>query len=107
MNIYITFNLPNLTDRFLKGGTSKYGSFTAETLPAHEHGEVFYDTSNNGIRAFATKPGSGTGNYKIIPIQSQTSTYGPLFTSGINNSVYKDNAKVQPDNVKVMFIIKH
>lgn len=101
-----TYNLPNLTSRFLKGGTP--GQYNEESLPnASGHflliaGASIQESSLTGVFSMPVKNATAdqTGGSRV--------STGPVeFNLSGSSSVYQDNARVQPNNAEVMFIIKY
>ena len=105
-----TFNLPDFRGRYLKLGTpGNYGSESLPNIVGH-----FYATNryvpNDAINA------SGTFTYNGISADE----YGTLFyndtqvklstiwfNANLANSVYQNNAKVNPDNAEILYVIKY
>jgi hypothetical protein len=109
-----TFNLPNLTDRFLQGsstsGTVKnaglpeiYGGFGARFVNAPDGGNVI--TARFG--AFRT--GGVTGQYQAIPSDAgyaRDDLVNDFFASG-SNSIYGNSTTVQPPALTCLICIKY
>lgn len=105
-----TFNLPNLVDRFVEGGaTNNIGRRMLPGIPN------IYGTINGTVASSATtNVGSlqfsytDTNNYALT-YQSGSMKYGNLIVDGTqSSSIYRsDYGTVQPDSVKMRYIIKY
>lgn len=90
-----TFNIPNFINKFVKGSSTS-GTVNAESLPNHTH-------NVSGIPT-----GSLNGGQDVFPASNDDVVFKTVTTSGVNSStVYKDGAKVQPDNATVIICIKY
>ncbi len=100
-----TFNLPNFQGRYLKQRTS--GTYGSESLPNI--------TGSLGGDATTGNYTSGAFYKQTTPIVSPTyggtvssSDYGRAgFDASRSSSVYKNNAKVNPDNAEILYCIKY
>jgi len=99
-----TFNLPNVVGKFLKGGTA--GIINTESLPnitGKASGSREGRTVHTGVFIDST--------FEEEQYSGHTSAAGYQITYDFNasnsSSVYKDGAKVQPDNVEVSYCVKY
>lgn len=97
-----TFNLPKLNKRFLQDGT--VGTYNSESLPNIKGGMTLaHVIANNFSGAFSETD----GNAAYYGHDSSQKESIISFNAHNSNSVYQDNARVQPNNAEVMFIIKY
>lgn len=96
-----TFNVPNLVNRFLQGGN--VGTYNTESLP-NITGRLGSTQAeyNRWEGAFWNPGGSGKGISSGGSGSNQAA-----FDASRSSSTYQDNARVQPDNAEVMYIIKY
>lgn len=106
-----TFNLPNLTDRFIQG-SSTAGTIKEAGLPnitgSIEHiSESFSSTAssatNSALYKSSDTPGDGTSPGRVD--YNDTGTLA--FDASRSNSIYGASTTVQPPAVTVRFIIKY
>ena len=107
-----TFNLPNLTDRFLQGSNTA-GTVKAAGLPnitgtvriRHAPNSNFYSDVESLSGAFYSN-NQYSGNYIGGSVGSFT-THGLGFSANRSNAIYGKATTVQPPAVTVRFIIKY
>ena len=101
----VTFAVPNLTNKFLKGSNiagnnedaglpNITGSFSTYDYDTHSRAGAFYD---NGALNSSGKAGSST--------DGEWSNIG--FNASLSNSIYGNSETVTPENVSVLYCIKY
>ena len=101
-----TFNLPNLTDRFLQGSTTS-GTVKDAGLP-----NITGTTPNlrhpaivgGGAGAFYTLEGV---TEVALSVQATGTLYAPVFDASRSNSIYGNSATVQPPALTCLICIKY
>ena len=102
-----TFNLPNFQGRYLKQGTS--GTYGNESLPdITGHVGIIGDSTQAAINfpcsgAFTSTNTSGIGYSNNSAWYMQKVS----FKASNSSSIYKNNAKVNPDNAEILYCIKY
>lgn len=99
-----TFNLPNFKGRYLKQGTP--GTYGSESLPniTGNFGYVKAPYTYFAEGAFGITSHSNESDGTVA------STWGPTiynFDASRSSSTYKNDAKVNPDNAEILYIIKY
>lgn len=109
-----TFNLPNLTDKFIQGGGTA-GMVKAAGLP-NIHGNVAYITGTDGVNAFYAPTGAisvfsdDTVVQRPLFAASGSSTHGGPHlevNASKSNSIYGASSTVQPPAVTMRYYIKY
>ena len=93
-----TFNLPNLTDRFIQGSAT-VGTVKSAGLPAHTHNvstTFRYGADVGG----STTPAWDKGDRSV-------STVATVISEGASDSIYGASTTVQPPAVTMRFYIKY
>ena len=92
----LTFNLPNFQGRYLKQGT--VGTYGSESLPNIKGITGYYASYPSGVfyTGAAQTAGGVTGTFGT----------GVGFDASRSSSTYKNNAKVNPDNAEILYVIK-
>ena len=107
-----TFNLPNLTDRFLQGSTTSgtvknaglpniTGAFGLDIETGASVSSFFARTG-----AFYTTPNYSTAN-RIKQYEGQTGNAGLSFDASRSSSIYGSSSTVQPNAVTCLICIKY
>jgi microcystin-dependent protein len=104
-----TFNLPNLTDKFIQGNATS-GSVKEAGLPnitgtlVTPSNDGWVPNINNGLFASGAK----TANYRTT-LETETSCFSgtQTFDASRANSVYGASNTVQPPAVTMRYIIKY
>ena len=103
-----TFNLPNLTDRFLQGSTTS-GAVKADGLPNIEG--YFIAARRYDIVPSGAFHETGAGGMKVYPNSPTPDSYfmdaGILFNANLSNSVYGNSNTVQPPALTCLICIKY
>lgn len=98
-----TFNLPNLTDKFIQGNAT-VGTVKSAGLPDHKHDIGFdhYQGGEYGAKSITkTHASSGYGNAAWVAKSSYTSN------ASTSNSIYGKSDTVQPPAVTMRYCIKY
>ena len=101
-----TFNLPNFQGRYLKQGT--VGTYGSESLP-NITGTTIATINQAGLgwTSSGALYGSRTGRGHVPPSSSDYIFNDTInFDASLSSSVYQNNAKVNPDNAEIMYVIK-
>ena len=97
-----TFNLPDFLGRYLKQGT--VGTYGSESLPN------ITGLLNNILHNAGSAGGAFTQDTSIVgmatPGQARTSS-NFSFDASRSSSTYQNNAKVNPDNAEILYVIKY
>lgn len=108
---YSTFNLPNLTGRFLEGG-AEAGEYKEAGLPNIEGqysvaGDVAsaHNTSAVTTGAYTTKPTVSSNAYKVGSNQNGNGV-DIAFDASLANPIYGNSDTVQPASLVVRYVIK-
>jgi len=100
-----TFNLPNLTDKFIQGsGTA--GTVKAAGLPDHMHylnKTMGYNYSSDGSNAFFTVKYDTRDGYGDFHNDAR----GNMGKASASNSIYGKSSTVQPPALTMRFYIKY
>ena len=102
-----TFNLPNLTDRFLQGSTTS-GTVINAGLPNITGRTEFhyrYNT-NNAKGAFLLEDGGG-GVVRDATVVDNTGCSQSRFDASNSNSIYGNSSTVQPPALTCLICIKY
>ena len=109
-----TFNLPNFQGRYLKQGT--VGTYGAESLPniTGSFNLVLPIGPTEGVALGATAytgafSATRTGTTRYVSTSTSTTTsYGkePSIDASRSSLTYQENAKVNPDNAEILYVIK-
>ena len=92
--------MPNFQDRYLKQGT--VGTYGNESLP-NITGHIpcpqmgAYGTVSGAFYSEVTASNLASGSW---------SSSGVSFAASRSSSTYKNNAKVNPDNAEILYVIK-
>lgn len=106
-----TFNLPNLVDKFVEGGSSSGAiksaglpNITGQLLGGAIHGSAAIANGGNG--AFTIHSGGNAAGF--IDAYTGTANYnsGITFNASKSNSIYGSSTTVQPPAVVMVYIIK-
>ena len=99
-----TFNLPNFQGRYLKQGI--VGTYGSESLP---------NIVSDPIAGFRLEP-SATSSTSALSLTAQSGgqtasgavikTGSLSFNASRSSSTYQNNAKVNPDNAEILYVIK-
>lgn len=109
-----TFNLPNLTDKFIQGGGTA-GTVKAAGLP-NIHGNVAYITGTEGVNAFYAPSGaistfvdSTAVQRRLFPATGSSVHGGPHLevNASKSNSIYGASTTVQPPALTMRCYIKY
>lgn len=105
----LTFNLPNLTNKFIEFSNNP-GTYISAGLPQHTHGEQFI--FSEGLRPLSpTYNGSNTdGRTKTITTNINHNSRdddGIAQTLNASNSIYGNSTTVQPPALTLNGIIKY
>ncbi len=104
-----TFNLPNLVDKFVEGGSTS-GAVKSAGLPnitGRWTNEIYYIPNGTGIGAYTIDWGSRTGGYALSSDSSSKKTYATMsFAASKSNSIYGASTTVQPPAIVMKYIIK-
>ena len=101
-----TFNLPNLTDRFIEGSTTA-GSVKAAGIPNITGSLEGATTLNVAIDGALGWEQTDATNYSMT-YQSGSMRYGAItFNASNSDSIYGNSATVQPPAVTMRYIIKY
>lgn len=104
-----TFNLPNLVDKFVEGGSTS-GTVKSAGLPnitGQWMNEIYYIPNGTGIGAYTIDWGSRTGGYALSNDSSSKKTYATMnFNASKSNSIYGASTTVQPPAIVMKYIIK-
>lgn len=100
------FRVPTLDDVYIKAGIANLpNEFNVESLPNHTHRENF--VFSEGVRPLSSvfNASDGEGNIKsltqnITHKSSATTSVVQTSAASDSNSVYKNGAKVNPDNIR-------
>jgi microcystin-dependent protein len=101
-----TFNLPDLTDKFIQGsGTA--GTVKAAGLPNIEG--TFYSSHGEGMIGKETGPFKGTdaGSYGFDSGGNQEHGITVTFDASRSNSIYGNSTTVQPPAICMRYCIKY
>lgn len=105
-----TFNIPDCNERFLQGGTP--GTYNSESLPnitgsvaldvwpTYQSG-TFYQTGAFTERTSRQMTGRSTN------VGTNTLNWVQNFDASASSSTYQNDAKVQPANLEIQYIIKY
>lgn len=97
-----TFNIPNVVGRFLKGGTA--GIINTESLP-NITGDFY------GLQYPKQNPSGAFGTQYLSNVykapNADNGGVGVAFNASLSSATYQNNAKVQPDNMEVVYSIKY
>lgn len=96
-----TFNLPDFQGRYLKQGTS--GTYGNESLPN------ITGLLNNILHNAGSAGGAFTQDTTIVGMTTAgqaRSSSNFSFNASRSSSTYQNNAKVNPDNAEIMYVIK-
>lgn len=104
-----TFNLPNLTDRFIQGNNTA-GTVKSAGLP-NITGNLQYKLSNNGTQYVSSGTGafSATGSWGCHPTAndggSASTANNASFDASRSSSIYGNSTTVQPPALTMRFAI--
>ena len=108
-----TFNLPNLTDRFLQGSTTS-GTVKNAGLPniSGNIGTIVYGTGNVSLTASGCFANNPSGTIQTILNANGTQLPNPWnryaeFSASFSNSIYGNSTTVQPPALTCLICIKY
>ena len=108
-----TFNLPNLTDRFLQGSTT-VGTVKNAGLPNitgnRYGGNPNANSGFNELHTGALSEASGTSTYypgTVVGGTSADNRFGLSFDASRSNSIYGNSSTVQPPTLTCLICIKY
>lgn len=103
-----TFNLPDLSDCFVQGGTP--GTSNAAGLPnltgkANSNGNAFLGTTTTGV--FAGTHHEGAYGIGTVNVPYGNYAYTLDFDASQSSAIYGNSTTVQPKSVEMLFCIKY
>ena len=102
-----TFNLPNFQGRYLKQGT--VGTYGSESLPNIKSNNtnrfIAYTSDTSSFNGALTD----TFHQSIVANNTAAGLTGHVlsFDASKSSSAYQNNAKVNPDNAEILYVIKY